>query len=162
MSKKNSPTMSQAQREEMARQIEQENAYKSGIGQDIPTTGQLGVVIPDGKPVDPAKIDGRVGKLQAALEAGTPKPYSEKDRDKMSKKAEELGKWIAERALTKRQMQLLPRDMHEYSLAVRKSRKWEVGSPEFSEKANEYRDIMRRLNPDDPDAGSIEALRKER
>jgi len=57
-------------------------------------------------------------------------------------------------------MEALPRHGHVYTRAVQKSKLQEVGNPLFNKNAQRLKYLERRLEPDNPDAGNLERLRK--
>ena len=155
-------TMSPADRARLSQQIQEEQDYKAGLARPL----QDGITGPDGglegKPVNTHNIDVRVNRMQNVLKDGTPDKFSRKETVEAEKEAREHKEWLEKHMLTQREMDLMPRDGYEFSRAVRKTTAQEVGSPEFQKRAGRYRELMRRIAPDDPEAQSIEALRPVR
>ena len=155
--------MSPERREQLQSQIAQEKAYKAGLGKNLPDEGLLGPTdAAGGLGVSTSKIDGRISRMEGAIAAGTPAPLSGPAKQKAEKRADALRGWLSERLLTSREMDLFARDGYEYQRAVHKSKKNEVGNPQFAKNANEYRGLMQSIDPGNPEASSIERLRKDK
>lgn len=154
--------MPKAQREALAAQIEEERAYKRGVGRDLPDSGHLAPLTPDGKSVDTSKIDARISRMEQVLKDGTPEELKASERRRAEERHSQLAGILSDKLLTNAEMDLFPRNGHSYHKAVQKSLKSEVGSPQTSKECEEYRELGERLWPDDPEKSSIEALRRER
>jgi len=114
-----------------------------------------------GASVDEAKARMQIAQQRAVLDAGNPAndKFTGNERDTAYQEAREHAEWLEKNMLTQKEMEMFPKDAYDYSRAVRKSQAQEVGSRDFQFHANRYRELMRRLDPDNPEAHSIEALR---
>ncbi len=158
-----SRSMSERERDELTAQIEQERAFKAGLGKDLPDSGGFGVVNDaDGKGVNTGPIDARIARINRALKAGEVSPLKGADRNAAIARHRYLEGHLPELLLTEREMDLFPRDGHDYQAAVRKTLKHEVGNQETQKKIEEFRTLGRSLYPDDAEKSSVERLRKKR
>lgn len=149
------------ERQGLIDKIEAEKAYRRNLGSDLPDDGTLGTVdVAGGKSVSSGKIDARVARLERVLEEGTLERPKAAEAKRMEVEAKELEAWIKDHALTRKELDLMPRHGYEYHAAVRKSQKSEVGNPDFAKKCERYRHIQAMLHPDDPEATSIDKIRK--
>lgn len=157
-----SATLTAEQRSRLVESIEAEQAYRASLGGDLPEDGTVGSMNAAGsKVVSTDKIDRKIGNLQRALKDGTPGPVKNAtERHRLEKEAADLETWIKDHALTRKEIDLMPRHGYEYHAAVRKSQKSEVGNPDFAKKCGRYREIMSVIDPENPEATSIDRLRK--
>jgi len=158
----NAPIMSNTEREALQAQIDAEKAYKESLGRQLDDNATVGGLSgAEGKSVNEAKIDTRLSRMQAALAAGSPEAMGREERVIAERRAKELEGKIRPRLLTEEEQNLFPRHGYPYQRAVRKAKNGEA-SPAHIAEVTEYRNIQRRLHPDDPEASSIERLRAER
>lgn len=154
---KTKPLMSEQARKELTQRIEQEKQYLQSLKNEKGSAGVLDAAV--GRDVDQSKVQQRIRHMQKTLKHHSIPKLTAAQKDALGRERTDLETWITKMALTKKEMDYLPRHGYEFSRAVRKSTKQEVGSPEFTKKAERYRYISRLLEPDDPEAGSIEKLR---
>ena len=143
----------------MTAQIDKEKEYRSLVkNADNIAPGNLAPV--DCRE-DVSRLDKKIEHMEKVLSDGTPQRVSGNARHQMEQERKQIAEELREKMLTRKEMDLLPRHGYEYHRAVRKSIAQEVGSSEFQRKSNRYREISARLEPENPEACSIEALRKE-
>lgn len=160
---KASRSMSERERDELTAQIEQERAFKASLGKDLPENGGFGVLNDaDGKGVSPAHVEARIARINKALKAGEVSVLKGADRNAALGRYRHLESALPELLLTEREMDLFPRDGHDYQAAVRKTLKSEVGNQKTQQMVEEYRTLGRSLHPGDAEKASIERLRKKR
>lgn len=153
--------MPDRERQELIDQIEQEKAFQSGLGRDLPEGGTLGALGEAGDlSVDKSKLTKRIGNMTRAVEAGEAKDLKGEARNRAIARHKELEAHLPDVLLTMREQDLFPRDGHDYHAAVRKATRYEVGNQKTQKDIAEYRNLGRSLWPDDPDRSSIERLRK--
>lgn len=154
--------MTVTERERLLAQIDSEKSYRRQLGKDLPENGSLGAMDAAGtKAVSTAKLDAKIKRMEGVLEGGTPDgKLKAAEIRAMEAEAKALAAWIADHALTRKEIDLMPRHGYEYHAAVRKSSKSEVGNPEFAKKCGRYREIQAQIAPEDPEATSIDKLRK--
>ena len=146
-------------REVMERQIEGESKYLSELRSGDAPPAQV-YPMSEGK-VDLSIIEKRIAHQKKVLASGTPELATGKERERLEKRYKELREELPKRLLTHRQNDLGPKNGHEYNVAVRKAVRMEVGNAETQSMAREYRAIGAALDPENPEASSIEALRLE-
>ncbi len=158
-----SRSMSERERDELTAQIEQERAFKASLGKELPENGGFGVLNDaDGKGVSADHVDARIARINRALKAGEVSPLKGADRNAALARYKHLEETIPEFLLTEREMDLFPRDGHDYQAAVRKTLKSEVGNANTQKMVEEYRTLGRSLHPGDAEKASVERLRKKR
>jgi len=156
-------TLTVQARENLSAQIESQTAYREAVTrQDMPAgltspTGDIGF----SRQVDTSALDASISHQKRILAEGTPEPVSGNERARLEKEAKEDAEYLSKHLLTHKEMDLMPKHGYEYSRAVRKSIAHEVGCPETQRRAFRYRSNMARLDPENPEAQSIEALRRD-
>ena len=106
-------------------------------------------------PVDKSALKRQINKYDAILSEGAPPKVRGTNKDGMAKRAEELRGEMRKNMPTRDQMNHPATNPG----AVQKHLKWtKLNDP----KVREYKEIMRRLEPDDPTAMSVESLRKDK
>lgn len=96
-----------------------------------------------------------------------PEPTSPEERDMLSKHAEKLKEQFSPFLQTNAELRAHSRRDPIFITALRKGRDWskpakELGGRTPQDVAEDYRNIMRRLDPENPEADSLESLRKSR
>jgi hypothetical protein len=163
LTKTKNRSMSERERDELTAQIETERAFKAGLGKELPENGGFGVLNDaDGKGVDAGRVDARIARINRALKAGEVSPLKGADRNAALSRYKHLEGYLPEVLLTEREMDLFPRDGHDYQAAVRKTLKSEVGNTKTQQLVEEYRTLGRSLHPGDAEKASVERLRKKR
>lgn len=105
---------------------------------------------------DPGLIKKKIQRLERVLSNGTPRDLSSSQRTRLEKKAQAYKEYL--------QKKMCPK-----SLYFKKSRDPEFEkavaacsverSSEFSRVAHDFKNLMRQLAPNDPDASNVEKLR---
>ena len=106
-----------------------------------------------GSVMDKAAIEKQARNLEKIAESHAPGKVTGQDRDKLSKRAEELREKLKDGMCSKDEM----RDMRNHPDAPIKHLEWERRN---GKNTGEYKQIMRRLEPQDPGAASVERFRK--
>lgn len=156
--------MPDVERESIIDQIEQEKAFQSGLGKELPDTGKYGVLSDPGAGlgVSKDKINKRIAGLSNALEQGEAPVLRGAQRNAAIAKYNALASRLPDILLTRREQDLFPKDGHEYHAAVRKASQHEIGNKATQAEIAEFRKLARTLYPGDADKASIERLRKLR
>ena len=102
--------------------------------------------------IDKKYIEADISRLDKQIQSGTPGKITNATKDKLSSRAEELRKEILIGMPNYDQMMKPAR----YPGIVRKNVEWTKRTTKACE---EYKQVMRRLEPDDPTASSVEAFR---
>jgi len=105
-----------------------------------------------GSQMDKARVQAEVRKLDKAIEDGSPRKMRGGDKDKINDRAKELASSIQEGMPTRDEM----RNLRDNPGAPFKNLEWQKRN---AQKIQEYKQIMRRLEPGDPMASNIENLR---
>ncbi len=149
-------------REKMSAEIQRDEefceAVKSG---DAPPGMATPISDIGGRALDTGGIEASIAHRKRVLAEGTPERISGEKRVAAEKRLKEIKDVLQDRLLTHRENELMPKDGYEYHKAVRKSIGSEVGNPETRDLMMEFRGLSARLYPDDPEAQSIDALRRQ-
>ena len=157
-----SRVMADGERQALLDQIDEEKAFQSGLGRDLPDNGGLGAMSEAGSlGVDKRKIGKRIGNLSRAVAAGEAPVLRGAQRNAALARYKHLEGVLPDVLMTKRDQDVFPRDGHDYHVAVRKA-KGEIGNTKVQSEVAEYRRLGRALFAEDPDKSSIERLRKLR
>lgn len=114
-------------------------------------------------------LKSQIRKLKSVLDAGSPVDLSRKDRRMLEKQAEEDRQFL-KRNMVSRKLYHAPSVFHhgersvpnpDYARAA-KAVEMEYQNRELQRRADRYKNAMRQLDPDNPDASNIETLRKNR
>lgn len=105
-----------------------------------------------GAQIDRKHIEASISHLQNQIDAGTPGKLSGVQKDKLAKRAEELKAEILVGMPNYDQMH----KPGKYPGIVRKNVAW---TRRTNRACEEYKQIMRKIEPDDPTASSIERFR---
>jgi hypothetical protein len=101
---------------------------------------------------DPNKVRAEIKRYDTIIKDHTPSPLRGGDKDRMAKRADELKRSISEGMPTYSEMN----DIRKNPDAPRKNLMWEKRN---AGAIHEYKQIMRRLEPHDGGAASIERFR---
>mgnify|MGYP001583681999 CR=1 FL=1 len=156
--------MSDQERENVIDQIEQEKAFQSGLGKELPDNGRFGVLADAGGGLGVSKEKGnkRIANLSRALSEGTAPALRGAARNAAVARYNHLAAALPDILLTRKEQDLFPRDGHEYHAAVRKAANHEIGNKKTQEEISEFRQLARTLYPGDAEKASVERLRKLR
>src|SRR3990167_1834774 len=151
-SESRAPLMTVEQRERLKREIASGDSL---VGEE---EGR-GIVVDESKGSGKSK---RLQRLADYVERCDPanRKLTGPERQKAFEEMKALEAWFPEHMLTQSQMSMFPsRDYsrnQDYSRAITRSMKQEVGSKEFQEKASRYKYLARVLEPDDPELPNLE------
>lgn len=145
------------ERDGIRREMEMIRADRAGDVEGIPRRMQ-GHIWRDVEK-DEKLMDGREKRLARILADGTPEPISAEERGRLESRERELRESLSKRMITRKMTQLRPGSM-EFTKARNAMAKNEM-SPGFAGDAAEWKNLRRRLDPDDPDAANLEAIRPE-
>lgn len=122
-----------------------------------------------GREVDTGAIESRIRRRQSALDRLDPRSHKLVgiQRQRACVKMKEHEEFFKKNMLSSFDMGAYPKgDSHErhqnYLKAVEKSVAQEVGNHEFQRRAAEYKDLARRLDPDNQDLTNLERFRPRR
>lgn len=150
--------MTHQEREALNASIESEESYREQVrnaGRGEP--GRLETIDPR---EDPKRLDAKIKHLKRVRDEGTPDEASGKDRAKIEAEYRSLKERLPDKLLTRKEMDLLPKHGYDYRLAVEKAKSHEVGNLETQREIQRFRELGTRLDPGNPIASSIEALRR--
>ncbi|MDI6774023.1 MAG: hypothetical protein QME60_01310 [Verrucomicrobiota bacterium] len=118
------------------------------------------------KDIDTSAIEVRIKRRQRALDAMSPQAHKfiGAKRQSACKEMREHEDFFRKHMLTSREMGRYPKgDDHElqqeYMRACEKSIAMEVGNSEFQRRAHRYKELARRLDPDNADLPNLERFR---
>lgn len=107
---------------------------------------------------DRALLTGRVRRLEKLLSAGSPDSLSPQAKAAMEREAGTLADHLRVK-MVPRSHQGIGYSHPDFQKTVQHGvQEW---SPDFQQKAERFKTIMRELAPDDPDAGNLERIRPE-
>ena len=117
-------------------------------------------VLPSGMQINKSRITERARDINRVLEQGRPEPFTGNDKDRALRRAQEIREALERDNVleTRKELRVLRRDDPAWFTALDKAKK----RPEFEPLIAEYRNIMRRLEPDDDTADSLDRLRKDK
>lgn len=102
----------------------------------------------------------RAKELKRVLQEGTPPPLNEKERDALSKRAKELEEKFKKHQVLETFEELNVKNMNHpaWLTATNKARM----RPKFESDIQEWKNIQRQLDPENPEADNLSQLRKQR
>lgn len=103
--------------------------------------------------IDKSKLKKEIKYYDKVLHKSKPRKLDGRTKDKMHNRSKELEKQIKEGMPNRDEM----RDLKRHPGAPTKNLRWEKRN---AKKIKEYKQIQRNLNPQNPDASSIEHLRR--
>jgi len=108
---------------------------------------------------DPALLNSQIRKLSRILENGSPADLSKGERYRIERKANAAREWL-KRNMTQKKFYFAKSGTQEMATGMESIKKHEQ-SPEFRKMADQYKNCMRQIDPDNAAAHNIEALRPE-
>lgn len=169
LQKRSLPLMSVSEVQRVKQRIAEERAYLASFGgtpegsetREAHLSPRL-----SGRPVDEESVRNRIRRHERSLEAMSPenRRFVGAERQKAAKEMREHELWLKKNMLTTYEMGAFPSSTEinkdqNYRKAVEKSVHQEVGNPEFKKRARRYKELARRLEPNDPELSNIERLR---
>ncbi len=117
-------------------------------------------VVPQGMRLNRSRLNLQAQDMARALEDGRPPEVDAKQRDALYKRARYLkNKFEHDQILeTREELHVLKRDDKRWFTATEKAKL----RPKYEDDITEYRNIMRTLDPQNPDADSLNVLRRDR
>lgn len=114
-----------------------------------------------------ARLNEQQKQVLKILADQTPEPTNPEIRDRLSKHADELKEKIAPYLQTNKELRATSYRDQDFMTAIRKAKDWskpskELGGRAPQDLAEDYKNIMRRLDPENPDADSLDTFRKDR
>ena len=106
-----------------------------------------------GSQMDKGRVKAEIAKLDKAIHDGSPRKMRGGDKDKMADKAKGLAESIKDGMPTRDEM----RNLRDNPDAPFKNLEWQKRN---SQNIQDYKQIMRSLEPGDPGASNIERLRR--
>ena len=98
-----------------------------------------------------------IARRKKALSQQSPVALDRKDRERLARQMAKDKGWLKRNMISRRDNSLSPKHP-DFSAAVSKCEN--EHSDKFNNVANRYKNAMRQLEPDDPNAANIEKLRK--
>lgn len=105
---------------------------------------------------DPGEIIQRMRRHQKALDQGTPQPLGRRERERLEKRAMEDREWLKNQMCPKK-LYYTKDNSPDFQTAVEACKR--ERTQQFAEVSNRYKNAMRQLDPETPDASSVEKLR---
>lgn len=140
-----------------------------GFGQSsdqwVPGSQGFGPVVPAHLNVNRVRLNEQQKRVLQVLKDGTPEPTNGDQRDVMSKRAEQLKEQFQPYLQTREEVRVIRRDNPAYFSALDKHKMWTTPQEALKGRtpeqvAEEYRNIKRRLEPEDEFADSLDRLRR--
>jgi len=119
-------------------------------------------VLPPGYNVKKRRLSDQAQQMKKTLEMGRPQPIAESEKDKYKKRADWLESQFRPYLETRAELHVMKRDRPEWQSAMEKARERTTVKPELERYIAEWQSIQRRLEPGNPEAGSLHKLRKDR
>ena len=126
---------------------------------DDPREGALTVMAPKETGLSKDRLKIEIKRLEETLARESPTAVASRDRDPMNARRRELEARLREEVLeTREEIAVINKQHPAWDSAMKKARM----RPKYEAMVHEYREICKRLDPDDPNAGSLDAIRKDR
>lgn len=121
--------------------------------------GALTVIAPKEIGINKDKLRADIQNLERVLATESPRMAAPKDRDRLERRKNELTEILKNDILeTREEIEVLNHNHSAWTTALKKAQQ----RPRHEPMIAEYREICKQLDPDDPDAGSLDAIRKDR
>lgn len=119
--------------------------------------------------VNRVRLNEQQKQVKRVLDEGRPEPVAPEERDRLKALADELKEKFTDPEFfqTREEIRCLSRTKPEYFTALEKAQNWSRPQTKLKGRtpeqlANAYRNIMRRLEPDNPEADSLDRLRRSK
>lgn len=168
------PLLTVSERERLRSQVAEDRGYLESLHSAPKTFDALQAEaflppVEASRSVEAASIQARLKRTERAIERMDPanQRLSGRDRQAACREMKEHEEWLRKRMLSTYDMGAYPSSsdhgkQQNFSRAVNKSFAQEVGSREFRDRARRYKELARRLEPDDPELSNIERFRARR
>lgn len=135
-----------------------------GATEDGYISGEQGAgpVLAPGLRVNRRKLSDQAKQIKGVLDRCSPQPIPEKERDKYFKEAKRLEEIFKPYLETRAELHALKRDSPHWGSAIEKARIRTQERPEIEQAIVKWKYIMRRMNPEDPNADNLHKLRVEK
>jgi len=157
--------LSYGERQRIKRILDSEGRRLNGVTEGIPNRFQRAI---DEKfrEKHPEEIRANMKKLERVLSEGSPDSISKRERIAKEKLAAKEREWLQSQMVSRKAYHIGWRDIKEgratkaeYDKAVRGCVVEQ--SSQFAKHANRYKNLMREIDPENPDASNIENIRPE-
>lgn len=133
--------------------------------QYVPGSQGFGPVMPAHFAVNRPRLNEQQKQVLKVLRDGQPEPTTPDERDRLNKKAAELKAQFEPFLQTREEVHVLRRDNPAFFSALEKAKKWQTPQAGLNGRtpeqvAEDYRNIQRRLEPEDENADSLDRLRR--
>lgn len=129
-------------------------------------TGGATPVTPSGLNVKKVRLNEQQKQVLNTLREFSPEPIGPSEKDAYQKRAEFCKSKFMDALQTRKEIHVTSRQHNEWFTAMDKARDWtkpgKDGDRSPESYAEEYRNIMRRLEPGDDQADSLDRLRREK
>ena len=105
---------------------------------------------------DKGLIRMQIARDEAIIKNGSPAPVNKRQRQVLEKKAASHREWL-QKNMCPRSLFYTDRKSPDFDRATRAC--FREHHPDFKKKASEYKNLMRRLDPDRPEASNLETIR---
>jgi hypothetical protein len=119
-------------------------------------------VLPPGLRINRKKLTEQQAQIEKTLKYASPEPIADKDRDAFKKRADALKEKFKPFLETRAELTVMRREKPEWRSAMKKAEARLNPKTGIEEAISEYQSIMRRLEPDNEEAGSLHDLRTDR
>lgn len=119
-------------------------------------------VLPPGLRVNRKKLNEQQMQIERTLKDCSPEPIPEKERDAYKKRADALKEKFLPYLETRAELTVMRREKPEWRSAMKKAEARLNPKTGIERDIAEYQSIMRRLDPDNEEAGALHDLRKDR
>ncbi len=131
----------------------------------VPGSQGYGQVFPSHLAVNRVRLNEQQKQVMRVLNEGRPEPTTPAERDQIMKKCDELKAQFEPYLQTREEVHVLRRDNPAFFSAMEKAKKWQTTQSELkgrtpSDIADEWRNLRRRLEPEDEAFDSLDRLRK--
>lgn len=163
--KRNTPPLSVADRERLKLSIAEERSYLASMNRPGQGDDAESYLSPrQAKSIDTEAIESRIRRKEKALEAMSPKPLTGVEKNRALSEMRQHEEWLRKKMLSTYDMGAFPSATDQlknarYMEACKKSETQEVGNREFQERAQRYKELARRMDPDNPELSNIERFR---
>lgn len=131
----------------------------------VPGSQGYGAVVPSHFSVNRVRLNEQQKQVMKVLENGRPEPTTPDEREKIAKRCDELKAKFEPYLQTREEIHVVRRDNPAFFSALEKAKKWQTGQKDLDGRtpeaiADEWRNLRRRLEPEDEQFDSLDRLRK--
>jgi hypothetical protein len=156
--------LSLRERVRINRELDHERKVLKGENPDIPR--RMHQFIDPAVREDKRMVQSRIRKLERVLSNGSPDSLSKRERVAKERMVQEDREWLEKNMVPRTHINLGWRDIRDRRTTQKEYDKAVKGcvvehSPEFNKRAERFKNNMREIAPDDPEASSIETIRPD-